>query len=658
KQKLQSCQQQQAATEAAVQALEKEVKAAETRLHALEDKGLDGTRLTEAYQWHKRCQELQKELKQEEDGCSELQQTLQSFAQNRRKLINGYEFLLPDHDWEVVFTNLSGKHLELEKQQQALLKHKESLAVKQELSRFAQELQKGGNCPLCGSDNHPKPLQVQHMQEALKKCEEDLKRQLQESRQMRELEDHLKQLRLRHEHQQQLYTQRQTQLQNLRSRYALHQSDYCWPEYEAHGLEKLEQLLKEAHQHQQALKEARLQLRSQRDKLEKQQRDCESQRSATQSLEKEWERLQAEHNTLLAQVNEVRVGWLKLEAAKLEASLQRGRQQYQEAVSTYEQAQKALQEAEQNHNQLQGTLKAQHAHARQLLQKSEKQQQELEQLCHEKGFISLEAIKEILRQRLDTEKEQESIDAYYHDLNTTRSTLEHLKLQTDGQTYHADEHLALQRELDELTKQLDQARKEKIHKEQEADQMQKQLDKQADLLKKADALDERFQNLKELAGLFRSSGFVDYVSTMHLQDLCRSANERFFKLTHNSLSMELNEANNFIVRDHLNGGKTRLLKTLSGGQSFQAALCLALAMAENVKSLNGADQSFFFLDEGFGSLDKESLRIVFDTLKSLRQENRIVGIISHVEELQQEIDLYLNISNEEEEGSVVHCSWE
>ncbi len=657
-QKLQTCQQQLSATEAAVRALEKEVKAAESQLHLLEDKGLDGTRLTEAHQWHKRCRELQQELKQEEDGCNELLQTLQSFAHNRRKLINGYEFLLPDNDWEIVFTNLSGKYQELEKQQQALLTHKENLAVQQKLSSFVQELKKGGSCPLCGSDSHPKPLQVQHMQEALKKCEDDLRKHLHETQQMRQLEDHLKHLRLKHEHQQQVYTQRQTQLHGLKSRYEQHQTGFNWPEYQEHNLEKLEQLLKEANQHQQKLKEARLQLRSQREKLEKQQRECETLRTSTQTVEKEWERLQAEHSTLLAQVNEARIGWLKLEAVKLQASLQRGRQQYLEAVHTFEQTQKALQETEQRHNQLQGGLKAQQAHAKQLLQKSEKEQQELEQLCREKGFISLEAIKEILRQRLDTEKEQESIDAYYQDLNTTRSTLEHLKLQTDGQTYNATAHRELQQQLDELTRQLELARKEKNNKEREADQMQQQLEKQADLLKKADALDERLQNLKELASLFRSSGFVDYVSTMHLQDLCRAANERFFKLTNNNLSMELNEANNFIVRDHLNGGKTRLLKTLSGGQSFQAALCLALAMAENVKSLNGADQSFFFLDEGFGSLDKESLRIVFDTLKSLRQENRIVGIISHVEELQQEIDLYLNITNDEESGSVVACSWE
>ncbi len=128
-------------------------------------------------------------------------------------------------------------------------------------------------------------------------------------------------------------------------------------------------------------------------------------------------------------------------------------------------------------------------------------------------------------------------------------------------------------------------------------------------------------------------------------------------MTNNSLSLELSKDEEFIVRDYLNNGKTRLLKTLSGGQTFQAALCLALALAENVKSLNKADKSFFFLDEGFGSLDRESLRVVFDTLKTLRKENRIVGIISHVEELQQEIDMYLNVVNDKERGSLISYSW-
>ena len=100
------------------------------------------------------------------------------------------------------------------------------------------------------------------------------------------------------------------------------------------------------------------------------------------------------------------------------------------------------------------------------------------------------------------------------------------------------------------------------------------------------------------------------------------------------------------------------MKTLSGGQTFQASLSLALALAESIQKFNQSNQNFFFLDEGFGSLDKESLQIVFDTLKSLQKENRIVGIISHVEDLQQEIDTYLKITNDEEKGSIINSSWE
>jgi exonuclease SbcC len=68
-------------------------------------------------------------------------------------------------------------------------------------------------------------------------------------------------------------------------------------------------------------------------------------------------------------------------------------------------------------------------------------------------------------------------------------------------------------------------------------------------------------------------------------------------------------------------------------------------------SASGDLPAFFFLDEGFGSLDGESLREVFDTLKNLRRENRIIGIISHVEALQQEIDAHLTIHLDEDRGS-------
>ena len=100
-----------------------------------------------------------------------------------------------------------------------------------------------------------------------------------------------------------------------------------------------------------------------------------------------------------------------------------------------------------------------------------------------------------------------------------------------------------------------------------------------------------------------------------------------------------------------------LIVSAQKGQTFQAALSLALALADNIQQITASNQNFFFLDEGFGSLDKESLAVVFDTLKSLRRENRMAGIISHVEEMQQEIEVHLRIEHHEERGSVIRASW-
>jgi exonuclease SbcC len=160
-----------------------------------------------------------------------------------------------------------------------------------------------------------------------------------------------------------------------------------------------------------------------------------------------------------------------------------------------------------------------------------------------------------------------------------------------------------------------------------------------------------------MKSLFKASGFVNYISSVYLQNLCNAANDRFFQLTRQNLSLEITPDNNFQIRDFMNGGKERSVKTLSGGQTFQASLSLALALADNIQKITQSNQNFFFLDEGFGSLDKESLSVVFDTLKTLRKENRIVGVISHVEEMQQEIEVHLRIENDSERGSIVHYSW-
>ena len=92
-------------------------------------------------------------------------------------------------------------------------------------------------------------------------------------------------------------------------------------------------------------------------------------------------------------------------------------------------------------------------------------------------------------------------------------------------------------------------------------------------------------------------------------------------------------------------GKARDVKTLSGGESFKASLSMALGLADVVQSYAGGIQlDTMFIDEGFGTLDPESLDKAVEALVELQSDGRMVGIISHVPELRERIDARLEVS--------------
>ena len=95
------------------------------------------------------------------------------------------------------------------------------------------------------------------------------------------------------------------------------------------------------------------------------------------------------------------------------------------------------------------------------------------------------------------------------------------------------------------------------------------------------------------------------------------------------------EAGDFYVVDHDNAGERRRAETLSGGETFMASLCLALQLGEEVLRTSGALQmDSLFIDEGFGTLDADSLAEVTDAMEALRQDGaRLIGVISHRPEL-------------------------
>lgn len=156
-----------------------------------------------------------------------------------------------------------------------------------------------------------------------------------------------------------------------------------------------------------------------------------------------------------------------------------------------------------------------------------------------------------------------------------------------------------------------------------------------------------------------------YIQMTYLDRILARANTRFMKMSDGQFELRRSEtAENhqsksgleLSVKDHYNGS-VRSVKSLSGGESFKASLSLALGLADEIQcSAGGIKLDTMFVDEGFGSLDSESLTQAFNTLAELSDGNRLVGIISHVVELKEKIDRQLVITKEKSGGSKIEIN--
>ncbi len=156
-----------------------------------------------------------------------------------------------------------------------------------------------------------------------------------------------------------------------------------------------------------------------------------------------------------------------------------------------------------------------------------------------------------------------------------------------------------------------------------------------------------------------------YVQTAYFDRIIRRANIRLMVMTGGQYELKRRgKADNsrsqsgldLDVIDHYNGTE-RSVKSLSGGESFKASLSLALGLSDEIQSSSGGIKlDTMFVDEGFGSLDSDSLQQAMDALMGLTEGNRLVGIISHVPELKERIDKQIVVKKEVAGGSRVAIS--
>lgn len=115
-------------------------------------------------------------------------------------------------------------------------------------------------------------------------------------------------------------------------------------------------------------------------------------------------------------------------------------------------------------------------------------------------------------------------------------------------------------------------------------------------------------------------------------------------MTANRYRLEVDSRGNFRISDHHQGGVSRDLRSLSGGETFMASLALALAMSSRLQLRGKIRLETFLLDEGFGSLDAALLDVVMHSLETLIGEQLSVGLISHVEALKARVPVRLDVT--------------
>ena len=161
---------------------------------------------------------------------------------------------------------------------------------------------------------------------------------------------------------------------------------------------------------------------------------------------------------------------------------------------------------------------------------------------------------------------------------------------------------------------------------------------------------------RELARLLDARNFERWLVAEALELLVDGASLRLRELSAGQYSFAFEDSSrDFLVVDHRNADERRSVRTLSGGETFQASLALALALADQLADLaadGAARLESIFLDEGFGSLDPDTLETVAGTIENLGAGNRTVGVVTHVRELAERMPVRYRVAKGPRTASV------
>lgn len=288
----------------------------------------------------------------------------------------------------------------------------------------------------------------------------------------------------------------------------------------------------------------------------------------------------------------------------------------------------------------------------------DKQIEFTDNLIADRGFSGEDEVKSIKlsdEKRLSLEK---FIENYNSSVTSLKANIVLIEEKLNGRILYESMLSNQEDKYSNLKKKFEDTKRELIETNLKLSNMLRDIEK---IKKFTDNLNLENKNLdvvNQLEKVLKGKKFVEFLSKIYLKNIVYDASNRLDSITNGRYSLEIDSEYSFVVSDNINGGIRRSIETLSGGEIFLTSLALALSLSTQIQLKGSAPLEFFFLDEGFGTLDRELLEVVMESLEKLHSKNLSVGVISHVEELKNRIPTKLVVEMDREKlTSVVNIEY-
>ncbi|WCM41175.1 SMC family ATPase [Flavobacterium sp. CBA20B-1] len=631
--------------EQTVQKIHQTIKETEKEIIDLTENQIETDVLIHIGDWFSKKQHLVKELNLQQEKSNQLRSEIQLIE--KELISDKIDISTFENDVKIVNDTFSQQKKELNAKMQ-------SFQVQQELAHFAHNLHSGEACPLCGSLEHPEILTLNDVTLHINDVQNEINLMEEKQNNAVEFANKIRQKIQKFSMLQEQFSSENNRLEDLKNQIVQHNTTFIWTDFNADDFEDFQQKKQVSIDVTKQIELKNKFISEQRISLESQQETVEKYRKALEKFKLEEAEKQAQINQNLSNLKVL--AFTDFTAFSVEEIEQKLRDLKAFNQKTENDFTLFNQQFHQLNTQIQVQKNSIASTEKQLFDLN-KNLAELNDLFNknlvDQNIENKEKVVEILDLNWNVEAVRKEIEDFTIAYEILKNQIQELEAKLKDEFFNENDYLQLEKAFETADFELKIATENVTKTNAEISRLTEAFHQKKELLTALDQLKKRAENLKTMGNLFKAAGFVQYVSSIYLKQLCENANVRFRKMTRNQLSLQVNETNDFEVIDYLNEGRTRSVKTLSGGQSFQVSLSLALALAESVQTNSLANKNFFFIDEGFGTQDAESVNIVFETLNNLHKENRIVGIISHVEELKERIPIALQITKSAENGSEI-----